>query len=246
MVVHILNGDALAENFVRSGIHGQVIVCREALVDGPVSYVNEDAFWNGRANFLQENLEAEAGEYERNVKQELARIANLTPNDDIFLWFEHDLFCQTNMWFILSLLKRGGLTHVYRISPLAKLNTRWQGFGNHSPEDLKACLSNRVEFSSGDLSLGEELWRAYSQSDSLRLMTLSGTVSPCFPRLDEVCKAEVDRKRNGRPRKVLQEIIGKGSADFNEVFRQFSQREGIYGFGDLQIKHMMRDLGKSV
>lgn len=244
MVFHILNGDALGGTFALSGIHGEVIVCREALVDGPVSFVNDEAFWNGRANFLQNQFVTEEGEYERIVRQEFNRISSLTPDDDIFLWFEHDLFCQANMWFIVSLLKRKGLTHAYRISPLPKLNTKWQGFGHHAPEDLKICLSNRVEFSPGDLSLGDELWRAYSQNDIPRLTTLSGTLSPCFPRLDEVCKAEIDRKKNGRPRKVLQEILGKGHSDFNEIFSQFSQREGIYGFGDLQVKLMLREMGK--
>jgi hypothetical protein len=244
MVYHILNGEALAETFAQSGIHGQVIICREALVDGPVSFINDEAFWKGRANFIQERFDADQNEYERNVRQEFDRISKLTSDDDIFLWFEHDLFCQANMWFIVSLLKRSGLTHAYRISPLSKLNTKWQGFGNHGPEDLKLCLSNRVEFSPGDLSLGEELWRAYSQNDGARLMMLSGTLSPCFPRLDEVCKAEIDRKKGGRPRKVLQEILSKGYSDFHDIFSQFSQREGIYGFGDSQVKLMLREMGK--
>jgi hypothetical protein len=244
MVFHILNGDALAETFAQSGIHGQIIICREALVDGPVSFVNDEAFWIGRANFIQGQFDADQGEYERSVKHEFSRISKLTPDDDIFLWFEHDLFCQANMWFIVSMLKRSGLTHAYRISPLSKLNTKWQGFGNHGPDDLKICLSNRVEFSHGDLSLGDELWRAYSQNDNNRLMMLSGTVSPCFPRLDEVCKAEIDRKKSGRPRRVLQEILSKGHSDFKEIFHQFSQREGIYGFGDLQVKQMLRDIRK--
>jgi hypothetical protein len=244
MVYHILNGDALAETFAQSGIHGQVIICREALVDGPVSFINDETFWRGRANFIQERFDADHSEYEQNVRHEFDRISTLTSDDDIFLWFEHDLFCQTNMWFIVSLLKRNGLTHAYRISPLSKLNTKWQGFGNHSPEDLKICLANRVEFSPGDLALGEELWKAYSQNDSARLTMLSGTLSPCFPRLDEVCKAEIDRKKSGRPRKVLQEILGKGYSDFHEIFSQFSQREGIYGFGDSQVKLMLREMGK--
>lgn len=244
MVVHILNGDALAGTFALSGIHGQVIVCREALVDGPVSFVNDEAFWHGRANFIQGNFEADEGEYDLIVRKEFDRISKLTPDDDIFLWFEHDLFCQANMWFVVSLLKRSGLTHAYRISPLPKLNTKWQGFGNHSPDDLKVCLVNRVEFSPGDLSLGEELWRAYSQNDISRLTMLSGSLSPCFPRLDEVCKAEIDRKKSARPRKVLQDIVSKGHSDFNEIFSQFSQREGIYGFGDTQVKQMLREIRK--
>ena len=118
-MVHILNGDALAATFRTSGIHGEVIVCRECFVDGPVSADNTDDFWTERAQFIQQDVDGDADEYFKNVKTEFDKISELNSDNDIFLWFEHDLFCQANMWFIISLLNRSGLTRVigYRHCP---------------------------------------------------------------------------------------------------------------------------------
>jgi hypothetical protein len=58
--------------------------------------------------------------------------------------------------------------------------------------------------------------------------------------LDEVCQAHIDRfpedQSSGRPERLVEELIQTHSTDFNKVFSEFSEREGIYGFGDLQLK----------
>lgn len=242
MMVHILNGDALADTFNKSGIHGEVIICREALIDGPVASDNPDDFWDGRMRYIEQDFDGPPDEYQRKVRYEFDKISGLDPDHDIFLWFEHDLFCQTNMWFIISLLNKIGLTRIYRVSPLPKLNTQWQGFGRHAEDDLRTCLANRVSFFEGDLKLGGDLWDAFRKGDLDALRFLSGSVSPCFPRLEEICNAEIDRKKNARPVKVLKEIISKGYTEFSDIFNQFSQREAIYGFGDAQVDLMLKAL----
>lgn len=241
-MVHIANGDALAGTLRESTILGQLIVCREALIDGPVSSDTMEDFWQERARYIQEVFQASHADYFDSVKSEYDRIDSLNTDDDVCLWFEHDLFCQANMWFIVSLLEKRRITNVYRVSPLPRLNTKWEGFGRHTADDLKACLTNRVTLTAGDFKLGNDLWNAYRKSDTGMLLFLGGSLSPCFPRLDEVCKAEADRKRNARPEKVLREIISKGNSEFHEIFRQFSQREAIYGFGDAQVQLMLKDV----
>jgi hypothetical protein len=242
MMVHILNGDALADTFKKSGIHGEVIICREGLIDGPVASDDPAEFWSGRARYFQQDFEGPPNEYQRVVKAEFDKLSGLDPDQDIFLWFEHDLFCQTNMWFIISLLNKNDLTKIYRVSPLPKLNTQWQGFGRHAEDDLKSCLGNRVSFFEGDLKLGANLWDAFRKSNLESLRFLSGSVSPCFPRLEEICNAEIDRKKYARPVKALKEIIAKGYTEFSDIFAQFSQREAIYGFGNVQVDTMLKEL----
>jgi len=63
-----------------------------------------------------------------------------------------------------------------------------------------------------------------------------------FPYLQEVVKAHVDRfpkdGSKGRPERVLEDITKKVSTDFHKVFKEFWSRESIYGFGDIQLKHL--------
>lgn len=228
---HILTGDALAETFMQSGIEGNIIVAREALIDGPVSADEPELFWKHRSEFIGSD-----------TKPEFDKINNIQPDDEVNLWFENDLFCQANMWFSISLINKNKLTNVFRVTPLINKENKWAGFGRHTPNDLLECYDKHKSFTKGDFTLGENLWDAYRKSDIIALNFLSGSLSPCFPFLEEVCRAEMERKRNARPRKVLEDLLAQGYTDFKDIFRQFSQREGIYGYGDSQIESMLKEI----
>ena len=58
--------------------------------------------------------------------------------------------------------------------------------------------------------------------------------------MQEVVKAHIERfpkdGSKGRPEKVIEDIIKNVSTDFHKVFKEFCNRESIYGFGDTQVK----------
>lgn len=102
MIYNILNGDALAYSFPDAKIEGEIIVVREGLIDGDLSGNNLDDFWQSRAKYLQ----LTTTEYHNNVVKEFEKIM-AAPDDSTFnLWFEYDLFCQVNMWFVISIINR--------------------------------------------------------------------------------------------------------------------------------------------
>ena len=107
-----------------------------------------------------------------------------------------------------------------------------------------------MPFTSSDLALGKNLWEAYRLGDGAQFTTLSKSVSPCFRQLAEVCQAQLDRisanPNERRPEKVILELLAKGITDFDTLFSQFSEREGIYGFGDLQVRELMDSVHKKV
>ena len=78
--------------------------------------------------------------------------------------------------------------------------------------------------------------------DGAQLAELSKSVSSCFRHLEEVCQAQLDRisadPRQRRPEKLILELLAKGITDFDTLFSQFSEQEGIYGFGDLQVREL--------
>ncbi len=239
---HIVTGDELAGTFRRTGIEGSIIVSRECLIDGPVSDEDESAFWNKRAEFVERSFAASPAEYFQQVKSEFDKIAEIRPEDEVNLWFEHDLFCQTNMWFVVSLLVQRGITRVFRINPLVRNNAKWNGFRGHTSNDLIHCFEKRALFTKGDFTLGVNLWDAYRRADVVALAFYSRSLSPCFPFLEDVCRAEAERKRRDRPKKVLEDLLSQGYTEFGDIFSQFTQTEGIYGFGDMQVSNMLKEL----
>ncbi|TCC89192.1 DUF1835 domain-containing protein [Pedobacter frigiditerrae] len=242
MIHHILNGDALAYSFHNSKITGDIIVFREALIDGNLSGDNLNDFWHSRAKYIG----IPAAAYHNNVVKEFEKIMNAPDNSEFNLWFEYDLFCQVNMWFVISIINRLSIKKKVSIvytSHLDKTNKQfWNGYGQANSTELVICFANRTLLDNTDLQLGQDLWTAYQSNNLDELIRLAKNQSSAFPYLQEVVEAHVDRfpknGAKGRPEKVIDDIIQNGVTDFNDVFREFWNRESIYGFGDTQLKHL--------
>lgn len=242
MEVHVLNGDALAHKLP---FREHQIVCRECLIEGPVHADSMEQFWNRRAAFIASAYQGQTEIYFKNTKLELEKIAHLNPGSIVNLWFEHDLFCQVNMWFMLRFIRENKLqVKVNRVMPSVVIND-WSGFGTMQEEELKHCYDARIEFSNDDITLGCDLWDAYQQNDLEKLQLLSGKSSLCFPYLKEVCTAHMQRFRHnglGRPQQKLMTLMQSGITNFKELFKEFLKTESIYGFGDAQVKNMLENL----
>lgn len=240
---HILNGDCLADQLRQTKINQNFIICRECLVEGDVCVGNITDFWTIRAKFIADTYKASVEEYFSKTVNEFEKLNSLTANSEICLWFENDLFCQVNMWFVISILADYPDLRVFRIFPITESNTdKWKGFGIANAEKLEQAYYSKVRFTLKDIRLGKDLWTSYQNGDLKHLKELSEQQSGCFKYLEEVCQAHIDRfpldNSLGRPDKVVKEIINANSVGLQTVISEFTDREGIYGFGDLQIKNI--------
>jgi hypothetical protein len=118
----------------------------------------------------------------------------------------------------------------------------WNGFGPASSSQLQVCFADKILLTDADLQLGQELWTAYKDNNFEELIRLAKNQSLFFPYLQEVVEAHIDRfpkdGTNGRPERVIEDIIKNISTDFHQVFKEFWNRESIYGFGDTQLKSL--------
>jgi hypothetical protein len=237
MVIHVLPGDATAADFVETGIGGETVICREALIDGDVKAESLDEFWKLRENFIAGEYGANERSYHEIVTVEFERLRQVPADAEVNLWFEYELFCSVNMWFCIDLLKDADVK-VFRVAPATRTDEeKWKGFGKMSPDDLRRCFAERTEMKAADRELGKELWQAFSNDDMEKLDRLGDTRSESFPHLREVCTAAM--QRSFRPAEILKEITSNGAKDLSEIFQEFSRRAGVYGFGDTQVKRLI-------
>lgn len=242
MIYNVLNGDSLAYSFPEAKIEGDVIVVREALIDGDLSGGNRHDFWQSRAKYIG----LTEREYHSKVVKEFEKIRNAPDNSAFSLWFEYDLFCQINMWFVISIINslpiKKKVFAVYTSYLDKTSNQFWNGFGPANSDELKACYANKIPLNEADIHFGKDLWEAYKNGNLEELTNLSKNQSVAFPYLQEVVKAHIDRfpkdGTKGRPEKVIEDITKNISTDFHTVFQEFWNRESIYGFGDTQLKHL--------
>jgi hypothetical protein len=247
--IHILNGDCLLEQLQQTSLTGNFIVCREALVEGPVGANSLADFWKQRAAFIAQAYTVSEDEYFSKTVSGLQQLTSLPENSNVYLWFEDDLFCQVNLWFMLSLLSVNKTIVVYRVFPVIKNEQdKWKGFGIASAQMLEDAFRSAVVLSDKDIHLGKDLWEAYSKRDRDELRKLATVNSPGFHDLGNVVAAHIERfpgdGSEGRPEKTVRKIIESGITDFPDLFAEFSKRDGIYGFSDLQVKRMWEKVTK--
>ena len=128
MIYHVLPGDAQVEDFRKTGIDGEVIIFREAFISGPIDAIEIDDFWGQRARFILSEYGDDEIAFQEKVADEILRISDVGPDDQINLWFEFELFCSVNLWYCLHALRDSG-AQVFRVAP-ANLapDDVWKGF----------------------------------------------------------------------------------------------------------------------
>ncbi len=241
--IHILNGDALLDQFPDVLKKDQLIVARECLVDGPVEAESMETFYRLRGQYLQDQYQVcTVEEYLERSKSEFDKVLNIAEKTTVYLWFEDDVFCQINCWYVLSLLQKTSANTIYLVRP--KEHSPY-GFSAYDEEGLLELMEHKIPVNVQEpLS---KLWSAYQSNDLERLSELAHAVKGKYPFIFESVQALIasipSKDSIGRPKEILQEIMQEfGTDSFGEVFRVFNQRASIYGYGDLMVKRLYDEL----
>ena len=245
---HILNGDCLKEQFPNS-IIGEKIIARLCLVDGNVKARTSKELFKIRAKFISESYNNYTEqEYFAKTVTEIEKIQNISNNTEINLWFEDDLFCQVNFWFIVNLLFEARKSQsIFLIRP--KKNSEYS-FGKMNKGELVNAFKNRVKIEPFELNELRKLWKLYQQDNCAEMFEVAKKIDVKFPFLVPAIQAHKDRTpitgNFGRPKQSLIQIMDElKTKNFGKVFGEFCKRQGIYGFGDLQVKRMYDEIIKN-
>ncbi|MEM6523441.1 MAG: DUF1835 domain-containing protein [Bacteroidota bacterium] len=239
----MLNGDSLKEQFPTE-MKGEVSIFRECLIEGPVDEPALEAFWRSRAKFISSTCGGTESEYLNAIQSELEKINVLPLGQPINLWFEDDLFCQTNLWFLIRFLYDRNFSNLFLVRP--QIHNQY-GFGGLNKSQLIAAYHSRIKLE--HLNTLKRLWPAYQKAQIQELISIALELEETYPFLLEAVKAHKERipKTNdpGRPVRSLITIMNElNTKDFGPIFREFCKRESIYGYGDLQVKRMLDQVTK--
>ena len=245
---HILNGDCLKEQFPNS-IIGEKIIARLCLVDGNVKAETVKELFKIRAKFISETYSnyTEKDYFSKTVT-EVEKINGISKNAKINLWFEDDLYCQVNFWFIIYLISENYIYgNIFLIRP--KKSSEYS-FGRMTEEELVYSYQKKIKIEPSEIMELRKLWKLYQLNDFVKMFDIAKKLKNRFPFLFPAIIAHQERiPKNGnlgRPKQTLIQIIKDIKTDeFGKVFEEFCKREGIYGFGDLQVKRMLNQIKKT-
>lgn len=245
-IIHILNGDALKEQFPKQ-LKGEVIVCRTCLVDGDVKANSLEELYKVRSNYIAKSYpDFNSDEYYTKAVPEIEKIRGIKDKTEVNLWFEDDLFCQVNFWFVSHLLQElDSNLSINLVRP--KLETPY-AFGYMSQDELIKAFEEKTTIVSNELSDFSKIWVNYQNNEKELNLKIAQKLENKYPFLKPAIAADIERtpknRQLSRPKQSLKTIVKDlNTTDFGVVFKEFCNREGIYGFGDLQVKRLFDELG---
>lgn len=243
-MLHIHNGDCSANTAKQSSVQGEHFAWREDLIEGPTPAGLEGAEWRKvRARHLSESYGLDLNHCKRRLLDQEKNLESYQAHEEVVLWFEHDLFCQVHLLYLLNWFSQRNLGRT-RLSLICvnqfpgKQNFR--GLGELDSEQLASLFTGRTEVSGAELQIATLGWQAYRSSDPTDLEKFLQTDTSSLPFLGTALLAHLMRfpsTKNGLGKIENRglELIHEGEKSFIDVFSRFGAAEPVYGLGDAQF-----------
>jgi hypothetical protein len=241
-MMHFHNGDIAASLARRAGVPGRHVPFRESLVGGPVQPNLPLHEWvEARAAFLSEHY----GEHLLRVRNELLEqekvIDRAHEEEEVVLWFEHDLYCLVHLLYLLS-----------RLSKVRRISLIWSSepLGTQSEEDLFARFDSRAAIIPAMNTAANLAWRAFTSSDPTALNRFLAADVADFPFLRDGFLLHASRFPStgnglGEVERRAVEGIDAGANDFVSLFSRFDKTPPRFGFGDGEFLRHLKHLASA-
>jgi hypothetical protein len=250
-MIHFTNGSIVVEALVAGGVPGRVVACADPLHDGPCLPGLTRARWNDtRARFLAGSERLTVDEIRRDFESRDAAIDEAARADEVVLWFEHDLFDQLNLiWLLDALTGAGTPERRVRLVVIGEHPEveRFHGLGQLSPAQLLALFPNRQPLTTAALDEARAALADVCAPDP-RALALRAT-RPCheLPWLPGALRRlveELPSTSGGLSRTEQQglEAIAAGAPTLGHAFAGCAAREERIYLGDSSFYAAMRRL----
>jgi hypothetical protein len=237
-MIHFHNGDVVTAAARRLGVPGRHLPFRETLISGPVRpNLGAQEWIEERARFLSEQYGENLLRLRNELLEQEQTLDRARDEEEVVLWFEHDLFCLINLLYLLT-----------RLSKCRQLSIIWspRPLGTEDDDELYKQFHSRSPVAPAMMNAAALAWRAYISEDALELNRMLDADFVDFPFLREgflLHAARFPSTRNGLGEVEQRALTGieVGATDFNSLFARFDQSPPRYGFGDGEfLRHLRR------
>ena len=250
-MLHIHNGDAAANIAKQTSLPGEHFAFREALIDGPTPAQFNGNDWRlVRARHLWSAYGVDLVECGKGLLAQEMKLASFAFHDEVVLWFEHDLFCQVHLIYLLDWFGRRQLGNTkLSLVCIGEFPGRenFRGLGELTSQEFASLFPARQQVTQGQLELATSAWDAYRSDDPSGIEKLDQTATSSLPFLRSALNAHLQRFPSttnglGRIENTALRLIAGGATRFSELFARFGAAEPGYGLGDAQFWLALRAL----
>lgn len=176
-MLHVTNGDSAGGNLRAAGMQGTILPWRDVLHDGPApAGLPLDALSRVRADFIASRGWAGADELRRDFAERDAALAASAGEDEVVLWFEHDLYDQLQLIQLLDWFADHPHPRLSLVNPAEYL-------GSVDADRLRALFDARAPVTEAQRALGRAAWKAFRAPDPRRMEAVARGDTSALPRL---------------------------------------------------------------
>lgn len=251
---HIHNGESTAATLRECGLPGEHFAFQEVLMAGPTpSGLSPDEWLITRASHLSEAYDLNLEDCLDNLQKQDAVLQSFSEHDETVLWFEHDLFCQINLIYLLDWFSKQSLGEtrlsIICIGEFPGIED-FRGLGRLTGDELASLFSGRHEVTETDFGLANQAWAAYCSKDPRDILRLLEGDTSAMPFLKNALLLHLARFPSvlnglGRIENKSLELISNGATEFKSLFPSFWKVEPVYGLGDAQFWNELKRLAEA-
>ncbi|MWV45684.1 sigma-70 family RNA polymerase sigma factor [Paenibacillus sp. HJL G12] len=252
-VLHIVNGDSVAEKLRKGIVQGDVLVWREVYPHGPATLNASEADNRSvRADYLEQTLGIPPEEYIQSCEMQEKILADSDRYDEIVCWFEHDLFDQTMLSFLLYWFSEHPLQN-------AKLSLLcigeypgielFRGLGQLSRAQMETLSGTWKSIGAKELNVGRLFWEAYTSQDPGRLQQLLREDTSALPFAHDAFQMHLSRFPStcnglGIVEQTTLEMVDAGIHAPQALFEHVGNKLHVLGMGDLEYWHILMKMSQ--
>ncbi len=244
-MLQITNGDSAGGTIAATKIGGEVLPWRDVLHEGPVpSGLSLEQLRGIRAAFIADQG---WGKYERVLSELVHRdevVLSASDQDEINLWFEHDLYDQLQLLQVLSVLPEDALHRSAIIQP-----ERTEYLGQLSVDVLRSLYSQRQPVTAGQLIVARRAWDAFRSPDPAALLAFlreeTGalpSVAPALLRHGQQFPS-MENGLNRSERQILESLVRQPQQMKTLYVEAHQKREELVFMGDAVFATYVQRLG---
>ena len=249
-VLHVASGHNTTRLIEAAGLPGRTQVWADALYDGPVPDVPDDELVRVRAAFIASGTDLTTEAVEADLRAWRAAVDHRAPDDELVLWYEHDLFDQLNL---IQLLSRLGPDHTEdkKVS-LVSIDSfpghpNFKGMGELEPADIASLFPRREPVTAEQFALAAAAWDAYKGQDRGRIEAFLQRDSSPLPYLAAALRRYLDElpsEHDGltRSERRLLKQLSHGPLDIHAAWARMHDGERAYYITDSSFWAMVQDL----
>jgi hypothetical protein len=246
--LHIANGTSTTTTIEAAGLPGRTSIWADPLHDGPVPDVPDEELMRIRAKVFADDS-GDAGGVAAEVRRWRAAVDGVAADEQIVLWFEHDLFDQLNLIQLLDRLAASDAAARVSLICVGSFPGRpnFKGLGELTPQELAPLFDTRLPVTRAQYDLASRAWQAFRAPEPTAIAAFLASDTSALPFLAPALARHLEEFPStsdglSRTERRLLELAAGGPVWLGRIFPRMHDGETAFYIADVSFVHVAEEL----